>query len=103
MLIYRLTEKDGNPRGMAFSSDGTKLFFVGKTNDKVHEYTLSTAYDVSSASYVDALDISSHEATSSGLEFDDDGSMMYIIGQDGIEINVYELSSEWDISTASHK
>ena len=95
--------KDGNPRGMAFNSDGTKLFFVGKGNDKVYEYTLSTAYDVSGATFVDALDISSHETASSGLEFSDDGSMMYIIGQDGIEINVYDLSSEWDISTASHK
>ena len=95
--------QDGNPRGMAFNDDGTKMFFVGKSNDKVYEYTLSTAYDVSGATFVDALDISSHETASSGLEFSDDGSMMYIIGQDGIEINVYELSSEWDISTASHK
>ena len=95
--------KDGNPRGMAFSSDGTKLFFVGKTNDKVHEYTLSTAYDVSTAAYVDALDISSHEANSSGLTFDKNGYRMYIVGQDGIEINEYYLSTAWDISTASHK
>jgi len=95
--------KDGYPTGMAFSSDGTKLFFVGQTNDKVHEYTLSTAYDVSSATYVDALDISSHEATSSGLVFDKNGQRMYIVGQDGIEINEYSLTVAWDISTASHK
>lgn len=95
--------KDGNPRGMAFNSDGTKLFFVGKTNGKVHEYTLSAAYDVSTATYVDALDISSHEADSSGLTFDKNGYRMYIVGQDGIEINEYYLTVAWDISTASYK
>ena len=95
--------KDGNPRGMAFNSDGTKMFFVGKSNDKVHEYTLSTAYDVSTATYVDALDISSHEGKSSGLAFDKNGHRMFIVGQDGIEINEYYLTVAWDLSTASYK
>ena len=95
--------KDGNPRGMAFNSDGTKMFFLGETQDKVHEYTLATAYDVSTATYVDALDISSHEANSSGLTFDKNGYRMYIVGQDGVEINEYSLTVAWDISTASHK
>jgi hypothetical protein len=95
--------KEGNARGMAFNSDGTKMFFLGETQDKVHEYTLATAYDVSTATYVDALDISSHEDKSSGLTFDKNGYRMYIVGQDGVEINEYSLTVAWDISTASHK
>ena len=95
--------KEGNARGMAFNSDGTKMFFLGETQDKVHEYTLATAYDVSTATYVDALDISSHEGKSSGLTFDKNGYRMYIVGQDGIEINEYYLTTAWDISTAYYK
>ena len=72
---------------MAFKSDGTKMFFVGGTNDKIHEYTLSTAYDVSTATYVDAFSISNEETGPGELEFSSDGKSMFIIGQAGDEIN----------------
>ena len=96
-------EQDGKPTGMAFNDDGTKMFIVGTKNDKVHEYTLSAAYDVSSATYVDALDISSYEGESSGLTFSTNGKHMYIVGYDGTDVNEYTLSTAWDISTASYK
>ena len=100
---FSVTAKDGNPRGMAFKSDGTKMFFVGGTNDKIHEYTLSTAYDVSTATYVDAFSISNEETGPGELEFSSDGKSMFIIGQAGDEINQYYLTTAWDISTAYHR
>ena len=41
------------PRGLAFNSDGSKMFVVGNSNDKAHEYNLGTDFDVSTAVYVD--------------------------------------------------
>ena len=98
-----ISGQEANALGMAFNSDGTKMFIAGFAGDDVNEYTLSTAYDVSTAAFVDAFSISSHEGKITGLAFDDDGSRMYIVGQGGVEINTYELSGAWDVSTASHK
>ena len=98
-----ISGQEANALGMAFNSDGTKMFIAGFAGDDVNEYTLSTAYDVSTAAFVDAFSISSHEGKITSLAFDDDGSRMYIVGQGGVEINTYELSGAWDVSTASHK
>ena len=32
--------------GITFNNDGTKMFFTGTDSDKVHEYHLSTPYDM---------------------------------------------------------
>ena len=44
--------------GIAFSSDGTKMFVIGSTGDDVNEYDLSTPFDASTRTFVDATDIS---------------------------------------------
>ena len=38
--------QDAIPTGMAFSSDGARMFVVGSTGDAVNEYTLSSAYPI---------------------------------------------------------
>ena len=40
-------EQENNPRGIAFSSDGTKMFIIGATGDDVNEYDLSAPFDAS--------------------------------------------------------
>ena len=40
------------PQGMTFNNDGTKMFVIGYTGDNVNEYSLSTAFNISTASYV---------------------------------------------------
>ena len=44
---------DSMPMNIKFNSDGTKLFIAGRASDVISEYTLSTGFDVSTASYVD--------------------------------------------------
>ena len=45
------------PHALAFNTDGTKMFVAGYSGHDVNEYTLSTAWDVSTASFVDSFDI----------------------------------------------
>ena len=86
-----------------FSSDGTKMYVVGITNDTVYQYSLSTAFDVSSASYDSvSFAISGQESAPRGLAFSSDGTKMYISGNSGDDINEYDLSTAWDLSTASY-
>jgi len=40
--------QEQNPRGLAFNTDGTKMFVLGTINRDVNEYSLPIAFDVSS-------------------------------------------------------
>ena len=86
--------------GMAFNDDGTKMFMVGRDADAVFEYTLSTGFDVSTSSYVDSFSIADDEAQATGIAFNSAGTKMFIVGANGDEVNVYNLSTGFDISTA---
>lgn len=82
--------------------DGTKLYIVGDSGDEVNEYDLSTAYDISTASYNQTFSVSAQESAPKGLDFKPDGTKFYIVGTSGDDVNEYNLSTAWDISTASY-
>lgn len=91
-----------SPRGITFKPDGTEMYLTDGTDQDVSQYTLSTAWDISSASYVRAFSTSGQETTPQGIFFKPDGTIMYIVGTAGDGIDEYALSTAWDISTASH-
>ena len=96
---------DKKAEGMAFNSDGTKIFILGNQYDKVYEYTLDPAYDVSAETLVATLSISTQDGFPRGLEFSSDGKKMFIVGtgNGNVEINEYDLATGWNISTAEYK
>ena len=53
--------KNLTPRDVTFSNDGKKMFIVGNNGDDVDEYTLSTAYNVSTAVFVDSFSVASED------------------------------------------
>ncbi|QXP62528.1 T9SS type A sorting domain-containing protein [Polaribacter sp. HaHaR_3_91] len=91
-----------NPLGMVFNTDGTKLFVVGSTSDRVLEMSLSTPYDISSGTLVNILLIESEEKVPEGLAFDNTGTILFVIGSEDSEINQYALSSPFDLSSATY-
>jgi hypothetical protein len=46
--------QDSGPENITFNNDGTKMYMVGGTNDAIYQYTLSTAWDITTASYDNA-------------------------------------------------
>ena len=78
-----------------------KMYILGGVNDTVYEYNLSPAWDVTTASYLQSFSVTSQENTPTGLSFSSSGSKMYVIGTSGDDVNEYDLSTAWDISTAS--
>jgi len=99
--VFSVVTQDTNVRGLSFKGDGTKMFIAGATGDNVYEYSLSTAWDVSTASYDQSFSVSSQETFVQGLFFKPDGTQMYICGSGGF-VNEYSLSTAWDVSTASY-
>lgn len=90
------------PYGMFFKPDGTKLYIANNGNDNIVEYTLSTAWDVSTGIYVQDFSVNAQETILTDVFFKSDGLTMFIIGVNGDDINEYSLSTAWDISTASY-
>lgn len=99
---FSVSAQDLDPTGIFFKSDGTKMYILGNDGDDVNEYTLSSAWDISTASYVQNFSVSAQEITPRGIFFKPDGTKMYIVGDSGDDVNEYSLSSAWDISTASY-
>ena len=64
---YSVAGQETTPYGLALNSDGTKMYVLGSVGDDVNEYALSTAYDVSSATYTSATAIPGKIPTPVGL------------------------------------
>ena len=90
------------PNDLAFKPDGTKMYMVDYSGREIVEYNLSTAWDISSVSYDGVFSVSTTEASPTGVAFKPDGTKMYVTGFSGDEINEYDLSTAWDVTTASH-
>ena len=95
--------QDANPNGLAFSSDGTKAYIVGTTNDTIYQYTLSVAWDISTGSYASkSMSVLAQDAAPTGVAFSSDGTKAYVMGNVSDAVYQYTLSVAWDISTGSY-
>ena len=98
-----VASQDTTPEGVFFKSDGTKMYVAGSGTDAVYQYSLSTSWDVSSASYDSvSLSVSGQDTIPSDLYFKTDGTSLYVMGRSNDTVFQYTLSTAWDLSTASY-
>ena len=97
---FSVGAKEAGPTAVKFNTDGTKMFITGVSSSNVHEYALSTGFDVSTASFTQTL-VTSVDNDHFGLDFNNDGTKMYITGNQNDKIYEFNLSSGFDISTAT--
>ena len=96
-----VSAQESDPRDVAFSSDGARMFVVGAAGDAVSEYSLSPPFDASTATFVDATSVSAQNSFPTGMAFSSDGARMFVTGVVASNVNEYSLSSPFDASTAS--
>lgn len=96
------TTGEGNPTGITFKTDGTKMYFIGYQGDDINEFDLSTPWEPSTSTFVQTKSISAQETSPSGLRFKTDGTKMFVIGSSSDQVREYSLSTAWDVSTASY-
>lgn len=98
-INFSVSAKDSNVQGMEFSNDGTKMYVIGLSSKKIHEYTLSRPWDISTATF---LSSSATMGTSPvKLAFNSDGTKLYVLDSTGPQVTQYGLSTAWDITSAS--
>lgn len=89
--------------GLAFRSDGTAMYVLD-SNTGVYQYTLSTAWDVSTASYASKNLPIRYFGTANAIDikFNNTGTELYVFDSGrSIPVIVYALGTAWDIATAS--
>ena len=101
---YDISSHISEPRGIRFNSDGTKLYIISSAggNKKIHEYSLSTAYDVSSLPTPSSTVISSQDGGPRGFTFNTDGTKMFLLGDTNHHVYEYSLSTAFDTTTISY-
>ena len=99
---FSVSSQESIATGIIFNPDGTKMFIVGRGGNEVNEYALTTGFDISTASFTDAFSVASQEAGTTDIDFNADGTKMFIVGFSGDEVNEYVLTTGFDVSTASY-
>ena len=90
-------------RALTFKPDGTRMFIGGRDLHKIREYILSTPFDLTSGVSVGSLSASLEDADNNmrNIQFNSDGTILYIGGNENNNMNKYTLSTPWDITTLS--
>ena len=97
------------PSGISLSPDGTKIFMSSYADANLTQYSLTTAYDISTldtstsvtlnlGAGSDALSTDANKVQ--GFSFNNDGTKVFAIDQDG-KLNAHTLSTPYDISNAT--
>ena len=95
---YSVSSKETTVWDVAFNADGTKMFVIGNDSAKIHEWTLSTGFDLSS-------NVNWVSSTSLGLDypthfdFNPDGTKLVVVCAQLNAIKAYNLSPGFDSST----
>lgn len=85
---------EGAPFDLHISNDGLKIYIVGAITDKIYQYNLSTAWDITSVSGAadKQLNVTLQETAPVGIDFSPDGTHMYIAGTNGDGVDQYASS-----------
>lgn len=83
------------------SPNGTKMYTSGSYADSVYEYTLSTAWDVTTASYVGLKAVGSQDTVVYGIAWKTDGTKMYVTGNNSYYVHQYTASTPWSVTSTS--
>ena len=96
VLSPDLTSDENDPRNIQFNSDGTIMYIGGSGGDEINKYTLSSAYDVSTAELSDTYSVSSKSGRMRGFVVVDNGSKIFIT--DDIDSDPENIIHEYGVN-----
>ena len=94
-----ITTQEGNPEVILFNDDGTKIYITGRVSDAVHEYDLGSAYDVGSLTLVTSFSMSSETNITEGMSFNDDGTKLFMNDLQFDKVFQYSLSTAYSFES----
>jgi len=97
---FSVLAQEATPTGLAFNTDGTKMFVLGTAGTDVNEYACGGAFDVSTCAFTDSFSVAAQETSPRSLAFSADGTKMFVLGADGDDVNEYACTA-FDVSTCA--
>ena len=94
-----ISSDEGVPTGITFKPDGTKMYITGQNADKILQYKLTTAFDITSAVLEESVLIQAVETAPQDVKFNSDGTVIFILGTGGDGIDRWSLSTPYDIGS----
>jgi len=92
-------DSNGDAHAIAWNNDGSRFYEVGKLDQKIFQYTVSTPFDITSASV--STSINTQDSDPNGIAWNNDGSRLYEVGRGSDKIYQYTVSTPFDITSAS--
>ena len=101
---FPLAAQESQAQAAAFNPGGTKLYVVGASNDTVYEYTLTTGFSLSTASYSgNSFSVATEIDEPTGIGFSQDGTRMLVLDNGTTDaFYQYNLTTGFDLTTASY-
>ena len=96
-----------NPTGVVFKPDGTKMYIIGINANRIIQYNLTTAFNISTAGDVlsdrcNLRDNGSGEQDATMFRFNPTGTKIFVLDtrhDSGERVDTYKLTTAYDIST----
>ena len=89
-------------KGVHFKADGTKMLIADGQGNRIWQYTLSTAWDISTASAAGSFNTSGETSEIHSVVFKTDGTRMYVLNQGPKKVVEYDLSTAFNVTSASY-
>jgi hypothetical protein len=100
---YDPTQISTQGYGITFNTDGTKFYAASASEDAVFQYTLSTAYNISTATYDSkSMSVAGEDTSPYDIRFNEDGTKLFVLGLTNDTVYQYNLSTAYDVSTGTY-
>ena len=103
--LETLTGQSGlNWIGATWGDRGYKVYALENqtTSGVIHQFDMTTPYDLTTASYNSKVFTRTQSGYARGMRFKPDGTRVILANYTNAVLNTYDLSTAWDISTASY-
>jgi len=96
---FDISSDEASATGITFKPDGTKMYITGIGADRILQYNLTTAFDITSATLEKSVLIRDEENKPEDVKFNSDGTVIFILGTNNDGIDRWSLSTPYDIGS----
>lgn len=82
-----ISAQESNPTGIRFRPDGRSFYLIGETGNDLNEYRLTTAWDLSTASFFTTLSLSAI-SDHFGFSWNSDGTQLVVCTGDSADLQI---------------
>lgn len=100
---FNVGAQETRPAVVTFNIAGDRMFVAGESSNNVHQYNLSTPFEVDTASFISTLSVAATARPPSDVAFNPTGSEMYILNSFPLPrvVRRYTLSTPFQLNTAT--